>query len=83
MACQSRIKRCLPYLDVTHAENSRILLKQSHRNNGNNNESQDEREMKTNQNSVNLPPASREQPNYSQGKVMLKNLNAPLDCGIK
>lgn len=72
MACQSGIKCCLPYLDFTHAEHSRIPVKQSQRNNGNSYESQDEREMNTNQNSEKRPAASQEQPNYFQGKRMLK-----------
>lgn len=72
MACQSRIKRCLPYLDATHAEHSRIPVKQSQSNNGNRNESQDQRGE----------AASREQPNYSEGKSMLEKLNAWLDRGL-
>ena len=83
VACKSRIKRCLAYLDVNHAEHSRIPVKQSQRNNGNSYESQDEREMNTNQNSEKLPVASREQPNYVEGKRMLKKLNAWLGCGFE
>ena len=82
MACRSRMKSCLPYLDVTHAEHSRIPVEQSQRNNGNSNESQDEQEMNTNQNSERLPTASKEQPNNSEGKRMLKKLNAWRDCGF-
>ena len=77
------MKRCLSHLDITHAEHSRNPVKQSHRNNGNSNESQDEREMETKQKIEKLPAASREQPSYSEGKRMLKKLNAWLTYGFK
>ena len=83
MACQSGMKRYLSHLDITHAEHSRIPVKQSHRNNGNSNESQAERKMETKRKSEKLPAASREQPNYSEGKRMLKKLNTWLICGFK